>query len=312
MARRATPPQVRPKSRPADSATMITKKKPRRVQRAVQASGALSTPLAVRSHQPGGRWTVPPSCSTSADHPTAGNRPTRAIRESASRLSWPLRSSTPRACDFGLAVMSCSVRSRAARPSSLGRCTSSRHVRARVPEKVSRTEKAPPERSSQSSRRSRMRSGGGSGSPRRTCFMASRCPASTTKAGSLRHSGGRSVREGSTGGRPLSSTWRSVSSAAKTHTSRGGQGSSTFGGWSASGWPCSRARTVTVKAPARTWTRNRPEASSRAGRLPKTATGIESGRRAPRSSTSRAFPETSRLSRVSAHRGIPSTMRRKA
>jgi hypothetical protein len=67
------------------------------------------------------------------------------------------------------------------------------------------------------------------------------------KAGSARHSSGSSVREGSIGGGPESSTCLSVSAAAKTHTSRGGQGSfgGCFGRAIAFGRPSTRASTLT-------------------------------------------------------------------
>ncbi len=71
-------------------------------------------------------------------------------------------------------------------------------------------------------------SGGGSASPRRTSPSARLAPGSTRNAGSARQSSGSSVREGSIGVGPESSTCRCSSSAANTQTSRGGHGS--FGG----------------------------------------------------------------------------------
>ena len=66
------------------SATMRTKKNPSSVQRPVHAPGAWSTPVAASSDQPGGKWSVAASCSTSADQPTA--RSASATRRRASPL----------------------------------------------------------------------------------------------------------------------------------------------------------------------------------------------------------------------------------
>ena len=208
--------------------------------------------------------------------------------------------------------MSCSVVSTLIRPGSAGRCKSSRHVRERAPEKRSRTVKARPPISSHSSRWSWMRSGAASASPRRTSFNVRRAPGSTRKAGSARHCAGRSVRDGSTGCSPDSSTCRSGSLAAKTQTSRSGHGSSRGDRARMFGLPSTRATTVTANVPARTWIRSRPASSMRAGRSPATATTVVPGSSAPMSSISRAFPDTSRLKRVSTHIGMPSVTRRKA
>ena len=123
------------------------------------------------------------------------------------------------------AVTSWSWPSTAMRPRTPGGRRSRRVVARSVPPKRSRTLAALPSGSSQSSRARVSASGGGSASPRRTSLNARLAPGSTRNAGSARHSSGRSVREGSIGVEPEISTCRWVSSAAKTHTSRGGQGS---------------------------------------------------------------------------------------
>ena len=110
---------------------------------------------------------------------------------------------------------------------------------------------------------------------------------------------------------PVTSTCRRRSAAANTHTSRGGQGAAALGTENASGRPEATASTRTVNVPARTCTRRVPSRSRRAGRSPVTATGTAPASSAPPRTTSRAFPDTSKRSRVSMKMGMPSAILRK-
>ena len=237
----------RPNRRWTASVTISTKKKLKSVQRDVQVPGTLSTPVAARRLQPGGTWSVACSASTPVVQPTAGMAPASAMRESASSCSADRRSSTPAAFVSGRAVTSWSCPSTAIRPSVPGGRRSRRVVARSVPAKRSRTLAARPSGSSHSSRARLSASGGGSASPRLTSARLRLAPGSTRNAGSVRHSSGSSVREGSIAEGPLSSTCRSDSSAANTQTSRGGQGSTggPFGSAIAFGRPSTRASTLT-------------------------------------------------------------------
>ena len=175
-----------------------------------------------------------------------------------------------------------------------------------VPLKRSRTLAARPSGSSHSSRASVSASGGGSASPRRTSLNARLAPGSRRKAGSARHSSGRSVREGSIGGdrrsrpgagfrRPRRPTLRAAARAPRVL--RSGRRS-----WSDGRRRAPDAHRVAAAAhldpQGVVLDARRQVAPDGHGTVP--------GRSAPASVISRARPATSSSRRVSTKRGMPS------
>ncbi len=240
-----------------------------------------------------GRGASPGAARRRSSSRRRGARRARARRESASSWRLERRSSTPAAFVSGLAVTSWSWPSTAMRPSVPGGRRSRRVVRAqRAAEAVADARAAAvgvepqlarergARRAAARPRRGAPRSGQGSR------------PGSTRNAGSARHSSGSSVREGSIGVGPESSTCRSalVGGEHPDLARRPGLLRRLLRERrSPSGGPRRaprRSRSSGRRAPARA---ARPSRRAPAGR-PSTATGTVPGRSAPGSVTSRARP----------------------
>ncbi len=196
------------------------RKRSSNVQRWNHVPGITSTPPAVRRRQPGGRFKEPDTDWKSWSQPTAGNLFVEAsYLDSATRSSFPLRSSTPGFLSLPWPVMSWSVPSTDTRPRIPGGFIARYHWLLIVPWILSWIVNPLPLKLSHQVFFKWSWSGAGSGSPRRISLNVIALPEFMIKAGNLFHSEGISVWLGSTDWTPSVLTIRRWFCALKAHIS---------------------------------------------------------------------------------------------